>query len=418
MRFDLGWRDVAFGVRSMCARLDRDALNRRIRECWPRPEQMVPFLSVRSGFDLLWASLDLPPGSEVLMSALTIPDMVRIVEHHGLLPVPVDLNAANMAPELNAIRRAITPATRAIVVAHLFGTRVLLEPILEIARQHGLLVIEDCAQAFDGCHDDGHPNADVTMFSFGPIKTITALGGGVLCVRNAELLAKIESLHGLYPVQSRGSYLKRFTKYSVLMGLSSRPLCDAILAMYRAAGFDYDHWINGVVRAFPGPGWLEGLRHQPSAPLLAMLERRLRMFNPAWITARIARAQHLIRRLPAGVVRPGSAARDNSYWVFPVLADDPGRLAAELAEAGFDTTRGGSLRPVEPPEDRPELDPKTARRILAGMVFMPLCPQMPRREIERLAGVLGQLEDCLIIDPTKVEPPKIFPRTVVDVRSG
>jgi perosamine synthetase len=418
MRFDIGWPDVLFGFRMACSRLDRDALDRQIRQHWPHPQRMFPCMSVRTGFDLLWASLDLPPGSEVLMSALTIGDMVRIVKHHNLVPVPVDLDSTDLGPNLDQLRRAITPATRAIVVAHLFGARLRLEPILEIARQHGLLVIEDCAQAFSGLDYDGHPEADVTMFSFGPIKTITAFGGAVFCVRDAELLAKIEARHRLYPVQSRWSYLKRFAKYSTLKGLSCRPVCDVIIAVCRSAGLDYNRWISGIVRAFPGPHWLDHLRVQPSAPLAAVMERRFREFDPAWIAARVARARRLARWLTAGAIRPSADAPDHSYWVFPILARDPAALIAALATAGFDATYQGSLRPVDPPQDRPELDPQTARRLLSGMVFLPLCPEMPRHEIERLADVLERHHDCLAIDQRTVPTPSRFPRSVIDLRSG
>jgi len=418
MGFDIGWADVAFGVRSLWTRFDRAALARRVAECWPRPERMFPCLSVRTGYDLLWKSLELPEGSEVLMSALTIPDMVRIVKHHQLVPVPVDLDLDDMAPNLDSLRRAITPATRAIVVAHLFGTHLGLDPIIKIAREHKLTIIEDYAQGFDGCHYDGHAEADVTMFSFGPIKTITAFGGGVFCVRNAELLERMQSLEKLYPVQTYWSYLKRFTKYTILTAMACRPLCDVILTVSRAAGWDYDHWINTVARAFPGPRWLERLRYQPSGPLLALLERRLRTCDTAAIAARTLRGRRLAQAMPPGAVCPGGKASEHTYWVFPVLAHDPARVIAELAGAGFDATQGSSLRVIDPPEDRPGLDPCVAREALAGMVFLPMGPAMPRRELERMGRVLGRLADDLVMDPDAVEPLIVFPRVVLDLRSG
>ena len=418
MRFDIGWSDVAFGVRNLWTRRDRNVLRRRVAECWPKPERMFPCLSVRTGFDLLWKSLELPPGSEVLMSALTIPDMERIVRQHELVPVPIDLDINRMAPDLDALRKAITPATRAIVVAHLFGTRLSLDPIIKIAREHNLTIIEDCAQGFEGCHYDGHQEADVTMFSFGPIKTITAFGGGVFCVRDAKLLERIESFERLYPVQSQWSYLKRFTKYLTLTGISCRPIIDVILAVSRAADWDYDHWINTVARAFPGPLWLDRLRYQSSAPLLALLERRLRTCDTALITARAARAEHLIKSMPRGAMRPADAVAEHTHWVFPILARDPDHVIAELAEAGFDATQGSSLRVITPPEDRPELDPRAARDALTEMVFLPLSPAMPRREIERLGKVLCGLTDYLVMNPDVEETPVIFPRVVLDLRSG
>jgi dTDP-4-amino-4,6-dideoxygalactose transaminase len=256
------------------------------------------------------------------------------------------------------------------------------------------------------------------MFSFGPIKTITAFGGAVFCVRDAELLARLQSLEKLYPVQNRWSYLKRFTKYLFLTGLACRPLIDVILAVSRAADWDYDHWINTVARAFPGPLWLERLRYQPSAPLLALLERRLRTCDTRLIAARAARARRLIRHMPRGAVRPAGEVENHTHWVFPILAEDPARVIAELAEAGYDATQGSSLRVIDPPEDRPELDAQTTRDMLAEMVFLPLSPAMPRREIERLGKVLHRLSDDLVMDPTVSETPDVFPRIVLDLRSG
>src|SRR5438876_3258754 len=83
-------------------------------------------------------SLALPAGSEVLVSAITIPDMVRIIEAHGLVPVPVDLDPDTLSVDQESLDRAVTPKTRAVLIAHLFGTRQPMEPILKVARQHGL----------------------------------------------------------------------------------------------------------------------------------------------------------------------------------------------------------------------------------------------------------------------------------------
>ena len=98
---------------------------------------------MRSGFDLYLSALALPRGSEVLVSAVNIRDMVEILEHHGLVAVPVDLELATLAPQAGAWEQAITPHTRAILVAHLFGSRVPMRPVLDLAARHRLLMIED-----------------------------------------------------------------------------------------------------------------------------------------------------------------------------------------------------------------------------------------------------------------------------------
>lgn len=405
MRFDIGWSDIAYGIARVGGPRDRSDLEHEVCRYWSAPEEMFPCLSVRSGFDLFWAASDLPAGSEVLMSALTIPDMVRIVEHHGLTAVPIDLDVGRMAPRVDVMRRAITPRTRAIVVAHLFGTRVPMGPIVEVAREHGLLVIEDCAQAFAGRQYEGHPASDAVMFSFGPIKTATALGGAVLRVRDPRVLADMRKRQTAYPVQDRGTYFKRLLKYSALKAASSRPLCDAVLSVCRAAELNHDHLINGAVRGFPGPHFFERIRRQPSEPLLAVLARRLWTFDPARLAQRAARGDYLVGLLPRELQRPGARVAEHNYWVFPILAEEPREVIAALSKAGFDATQGGSLKVIRPPQDRPDLDPVATRALVARTVFLPLCTQMPARSVRRMAEVIADLNGRLTRRP--IAPPLV-----------
>ena len=107
-------------------------------------------LSVRSGLDLLLAALELPAGAEVLYSAITIPDMAQVSREHGLVPVPVDLVGSDLRVDVDSLRRAISPRSRVLVVAHLFGARPDLTEVLAVARDADLFVVEDCAQAWCG----------------------------------------------------------------------------------------------------------------------------------------------------------------------------------------------------------------------------------------------------------------------------
>ena len=252
-RLDIGWRDLFWGASWTCLPRRHVGVERHVEESWSHGDDALVCLSVRSGFDLLWETLQLPPQSEVLISALTIPDMAKIVQSHGLLPVPVDLDVGTAAPDIASLRRAVTPASRAIVVAHLFGARVPMDPIVAVAREHGLLVIEDCAQAFDGGVYHGHPESDVVMFSFGPIKTATALGGAVFRVRDAGLLGRMKELQSHYPLQGRLTYLRRVLKYAMLKALSSQPFFTVLTGMWTMMGYDYDRFVNRQTRGFPGP---------------------------------------------------------------------------------------------------------------------------------------------------------------------
>ncbi|MCU0720779.1 MAG: aminotransferase class I/II-fold pyridoxal phosphate-dependent enzyme, partial [Pirellula sp.] len=175
-------------------------------------EKALVCSSVRSGFDLLLQCLQLPAGSEVMMSAVTIPDMVRIVKHHGLVPVPFDLDFETLSPTIQSLAQARTARTKLIVIAPLFGASIPMEPIMEYAREHDIIVVEDCAQSFRGWDNIQSTGADVSLYSFGPIKTSTALGGAVATVHNQRLLSQMRSVQASYPIQSRFEYARRIMK--------------------------------------------------------------------------------------------------------------------------------------------------------------------------------------------------------------
>jgi len=392
-RLDISWRDLVFGV-ALCGR-PGNGLDpwRKGEGFWCGGDDVLPCLSVRSGFDLLLSVLDLPPKSEVLLSALTIPDMVRIVEDHGLVAVPVDLELDTAGPSVESVRRAITPATRAIVVAHLFGGRNPIEPIVQLARQHRLVVVEDCAQAFDGARYRGHPQADVSMFSFGSIKTATALGGGVLRVRDAELLRRIRERHSAWPVQGRWNYLRRLLKYALLKVLSSRACFGLVVRTWAALGGDYDRLVNGSVRGFAGPGFFARIRRQPSAPLLTLLARRLEGYDVGRLSRRTSNGEVLASLFGDEVTCLGLAMSPHSYWVFPILAEEPERVIAELRRAGFDATQGQSMCAVAAPPDRPERAPRNAANALAKIVYLPNYPELPEPAARKMADVVLRIAE-------------------------
>jgi dTDP-4-amino-4,6-dideoxygalactose transaminase len=332
-----------------------------------------------------------PPGSEILVSAATIKDMVRIVEHHGLVPVPVDLDT-HFVPDAESLRRSITPRTRAVLVAHLFGSRFPMEPVIEFAREHGLFVIEDCAQAFAGRTFLGHPQADASMFSFGPIKTATALGGAVLRIRDPELLQRMRTTQAGYAVQSRWYFLRRLLKYSGLKLGTARPVFTPIAHACRVLYWDLDAFINNSVHGFSGSRFFARIRRQPSGPLLVLLAKRLRTYDARRLAKRASSGRLLVDLLHDQIPCPAGEIVPHSFWVFPVLVDDPGRVIARLAEAGFDATQGRSMCVVQPPPDRADLEPRCVVDAVAKMVYLPFGPEMSNRALKRMAEVL--LSEC------------------------
>jgi perosamine synthetase len=301
-------------------------------------EEGLACLSVRSGFDLLVEALALPAASEVLVSAVTHLDLVRILERHGIVAVPVDLDAATLAPRLDLLELAVTRRTRAIVVAHLFGGTVPLAPIASVARRHGLLLVEDCAQSLGASPRGGDRLADVSMFSLGPIKTGTALGGAVLRVADSELLRQMRALQLAWPVQRRSAYAARVTRFAGLAVLA-RPAVYGVLARL----VDLDRLVAGSVRGFPDDDLFERLRVRPSPPLLATMQRRLRRLDSESIAARARAGEALAALLAPRLGRPGGGADRRTHWVFPIVAPDPTAFVTALRRAGFDAAGGDHL---------------------------------------------------------------------------
>jgi hypothetical protein len=167
-----------------------------------------------------------------------------------------------------------------------------------------------------------------------------------------------------------------------------RPRVYALFARVLAArGTDLDTVVNGAVRGFPPDRLLASIRRRPSAPLLALLERRLRGFDAAGLADRTVAGARLAAALRSDE-RPGDAARDHTYWVFPVVASSPARTVASLRRAGFDASaRTSAISVVAAPEDRPDLVPAKAELLLRQLVFLPAYPQIGD-DLDRLAAAV------------------------------
>lgn len=385
---DISTRDLLFGLSAARGVTGREK-EKDVLEAWAGGEKGLACLSVRSGFDLLLQALELEPGDEIAVSAVTHPDMVRILEAHGLRALPIDLDPKTLAPRPELLEHIVGPRARAILVAHLFGSRVELGPISEIARREGLLLIEDCAQSFRGPGDAGSPLADVSLFSFGAIKTATALGGALVSVRDPGLLQRMRSLQETQPIQPRREYAERLLKYAALLQLA-KPRAYWVLAHgLGIVGKDLDS-LNEVVRGFSGPDLLSRIRRRPSAPLLALLERRLQQFDHGRLERRKRLGEYVTKNLPQSISHPGSEASDRTHWVYPVVVRDPAGLVSSLRGSGFDAaTATSSLAPVDPPADRPDLQPELAKEIMSGVVYLPLYPELEDSEVEQLLRVVS-----------------------------
>ncbi|MBL8808676.1 MAG: DegT/DnrJ/EryC1/StrS family aminotransferase [Planctomycetaceae bacterium] len=387
-RIDLTLRDLghAFGCalkRRVTASSTTPVNANQTRAATNSPD-LLPVLSVRSGFDLLIKASNWKPGDEILMSGLTIPDMPRIVREHGLVPVGLEVPPDILCPSVSEVAGKITPKTRALVIAHLFGGLCDLTPFRSLCDAHGICLIEDCAQSWIG-HDHTAPSlADVSMFSFGTIKTGTALGGGLMRVHDAALLHRMRTLHAEWPVQSRWDYLRRVVRHGVLMALSGRIPIRLLAGAAKLFGTTHDSFVAAASRAYPGPDFFLRIRRQPNAALLAMMDFRLAQNLSASIQRRTMRGTQAAKHLAQSFTVLGNAAVRPTWWILAVLSNHPDELVKTLWSAGFDATRSSSLRPVG--------DLPATTRMMEQMVILPFDNRMPDAELDRMVMLVQQLK--------------------------
>jgi len=385
-RIDAGTADLLFAAWACAGARRRHRLAERAQMAWSPAGDGLACLSARSAFDLLLSALDLPPGSEVLVSAVTIPAMVRIIDDHGLTAVPVDLDPATLAPRMDVLDRLVTDRTRAVLVAHLFGGRLDLAPIVERCHHHRLLLIEDCAQSFRGSGDTGTPAADASLFSFGPIKTATAFGGGLVRVSDPGVLAQMRRLQATWPVQTRAAFTRRVLRFGVLVAVQRPAVYGLAATVGGRLGCRLDDMVTGAARSFPGRS---AIRRQPSAPLLAVLRRRLARFDGRRLDRRAARGEGAATALAPVVGVPGAAQPGRTWWLFPVAIERPAGLIHRLRVAGFDASAATTaLAAVAAPAGRPEAEPVEARRLLEGLVCLPVYPELPEAAFRRMLEVV------------------------------
>lgn len=389
LRLDVGWRDLCYGFFRSLVPGGRSAAQEKLESFWSEGrDDALACLSVRSGFDLALQALDLTEGSEVLFSAVTIPDMPKIAAGHGLVPVPVDLRGSDYRIDVESLRRAVTPKSKVLVVAHLFGARPGMREVLEVARKHSLFVVEDCAQAWCERRWRGNEEADACLFSFGAIKTATAFGGALCRVNDPEVLARMRAIQIQEPVQSGRTLPLRFCKFAFLKTISTRMVFGLVAWLGRRFGKSVDDILGGLTRGFSDSSLFPQLRQQPNAGILRMLTRRMKTYDSRRVDRRIENARRVMTKLVLDESQPELLDARHTFWLFPLITDHADALIPYLRQHGFDTTQRGRMAVVPPPADRPELTCPMATGLLNRTLFLPCYPEMSDAAIDALCELI------------------------------
>lgn len=197
--------------------------------------------------DIAVQALRLGKGDEVILPAFTIISCAAALVRAGATPVLVDADPQTWNMDLNQVAEKITSRTRAIMVVHIYGLPVDMDPLLELARKHNLKIVEDAAE-MHGQTYKGRPCGsfgDISTFSFYPNKHITTGEGGMLVCDDPELAERCRSLRNLcFQVKKRFVHEElgwnyRMTNMQAALGLAQLERLDEFVSIKRKIGLKY-----------------------------------------------------------------------------------------------------------------------------------------------------------------------------------
>lgn len=209
-----------------------------------------------AALELAVAALGIGPGDEVIMPTFTIISCAQAVVKAGAKPVLVDSDYYTFNMKVEDIERKITSKTKAIMVVHIYGLPVDMDPVLEIASKYNLKIIEDAAevigQTYRGkkCGSFG----DVSIFSFYPNKHITTGEGGMVLMNDEKLYERCKSLRNLcFSNDSKKRFIHeeigwnlRMSNIQAALGLAQLERIDKIIEKKRWIGRKYQELLKDI----------------------------------------------------------------------------------------------------------------------------------------------------------------------------
>jgi dTDP-4-amino-4,6-dideoxygalactose transaminase len=296
----------------------------------------------RMAFRYLLQAYDLPPGSEVIIPALTFWVVPEIVRGLGLRPVFADVEPDTFTLSPRAFEAAITERTRMVVPTHLWGLPCDMGPIVEIAARHDLLVVEDCAHALGATYRGKQVGSlgHAAFFSFQTLKPLNSYGGGMAVTRHGSVAQRVRALAEREPWPT-----EKEVRWNLFRGrvqrISTRPntftwtlFPVALVASH--LGFDASAWLWEPVRP------LEPLPedyHRRYTNVQAAIALEGLKYLDLWTgrtRAHATRMSHVLSSLPGVQVPVVPPDRTHVYYQYSAYVPDRDAVARDCIRRGVD----------------------------------------------------------------------------------
>jgi len=218
-------------------------------------------VGVNSGTDAIYialAALGVKAGDEVITVPNTAVPTVSAIRTLGAKPVFVDVRDEDFLMDVEQVEAAITPHTTAIIPVHLYGQCVDLDPLMAVARRHGLKVMEDCAQSQGALYKNHQSGSvgDASAFSFYPTKVLGAYGDGGMVMSGDEAVTRMARSLRFYGMETvyyseRHGYNSRLDEVQAAILSLKLPRIDGWIERRRAIAVRYDRALAGSGLVLP-----------------------------------------------------------------------------------------------------------------------------------------------------------------------
>jgi len=207
-----------------------------------------------AALELAIAALEFNPGDEIIMPAFTIISCAAAAVRRGCVPVLVESDPVTWNMDVTQIEAKITTRTKAIMVVHLYGLPVDMEPVLALAARHGLKVIEDAAEMHGQFYRERPCGSfgDLSIFSFYPNKLVTTGEGGMVLTDDLQLAERCRSLRNLcfgkeqrFLHQELG-YNFRMSNLQAAVGVAQLEQLEEFVRKKRKMGAEYTRRLSGI----------------------------------------------------------------------------------------------------------------------------------------------------------------------------